>query len=48
MAYCSQLTFRNSFENDTDYMKRYKQATIRKKRNQEKIPTPKTEVGKLN
>ena len=27
-------------------MKRYKQAKIRKRRNQKKIPTPKTEVGK--
>ena len=26
--------------------KRYKQAKIRKRRNQKKIPTPKTEVGK--
>ena len=28
------------------YVKRYKQAKIRKRRNQKKIPTPKTEVGK--
>ena len=27
-------------------LKRYKQAKIRKRRNQKKIPTPKTEVGK--
>ena len=28
------------------YMKRYKWTKIRKRRNQKKIPTPKTEVGK--
>ena len=28
------------------FKKRYKQAKIRKRRNQKKIPTPKTEVGK--
>ena len=27
-------------------VERYKQAKIRKRRNQKKIPTPKTEVGK--
>ena len=30
----------------TGKLKRYKQAKIRKRRNQKKIPTPKTEVGK--
>ena len=29
-----------------DTRKRYKQAKIRKRRNQKKTPTPKTEVGK--
>ena len=29
-----------------DYLKRYKKAKIRKRCNQKKIPTPKTEVGK--
>ena len=29
-----------------NFMRRYKKAKIRKRRNQKKIPTPKTEVGK--
>ena len=32
---------------DRSAFKRYKQAKIRKRRNQKKIPTPKTEVGKI-
>ena len=35
----------NGKENKND-RKRYKQAKIRKRRNQKEIPTPKTEVGK--
>ena len=34
------------FRNNQSNVRRYKKAKIRKRRNQKKIPTPKTEVGK--